>query len=149
MPIVHSIADPYDEQTLADCWSYAAEVHFNHRTGTGTIVVDTHKSKAACYAGKPPIRTVTYEITAQGQPAQYIEPRLISPAVPAVYDELGNVTTPAVPAVMSERVLSRPALPSYGALIGGNQATFAAIRDVVDAISLTQPEFADGVIDNS
>lgn len=159
MPLSLSMPDPYSTTTATAAWAYNAVFAFNFANKTGRLVYDIHRSKTAAYANKPPIAKVEYQITPTGSPAVYGPAPLVSPYVPAVThvetvrapgtdgpDDPGEyqtvVDSPAVDPVYGPAPLLRAAIPSFDELIAVNADAYGQLLAAVDALALTQPEFA-------
>lgn len=124
------------------CCSFAA---FDFDRKTARVVYTFYATKDGAYSGLPALKTVEINIGATPTPAVTIA-ELVTPGVPAVYGEDGEVATPAVDPVYSTTEVY-PEIPSLPQLIAGNQAAYTALAAALDALALSLPEFAGGVVE--
>lgn len=64
MALIAEYTDPFTGDVIADAYFWAAGTYFDHTAKHARIVYFVHPSKAAAYAGKPPIGQVELNVGA-------------------------------------------------------------------------------------
>ena len=141
MPLTKSLIDPFSLDLLPQAYvrCYKFELDFKEKKGTFYFAI--FRSEAAWAAGKEPISSFLFKLTPDGRPAQYGEPPIITPGVPAVeavYGPNGEVLVqgvPQVPAVYGEPELIAPAFPSFDQAVVQNQDAYNALALAINTLA--------------